>query len=74
MDGVVGPQTWGKLLAGQATVRRGSKGFAVRLAQGLVVAAGWNIKVDGEFGPATQGAVRAFSARRRSPEPNPSGS
>lgn len=65
VDGVVGPQTWGKLLAGQTTVRRGSKGFAVRLAQGLVVAGGWNIKVDGDFGPATQAAVRAFQRAKK---------
>ncbi|MBM0201838.1 peptidoglycan-binding protein [Micromonospora sp. STR1s_5] len=65
VDGVCGPQTWGKLLAGQTTVRRGSKGTAVRVAQGLLVAAGWNIPIDGDFGPKTDVATRAFQKAKK---------
>lgn len=65
VDGIVGPVTWGKLLAGQATVRRGSEGFATGLAQGFLVAHGHKIKVDRDFGPATQSAVRAFQRKQK---------
>ncbi|MBC9000455.1 peptidoglycan-binding domain-containing protein [Micromonospora aurantiaca (nom. illeg.)] len=60
VDGIVGDQTWAKALAGQATVRQGDSGFAVALAQALLVAAGWNVAVDRDFGSKTTAAVRAF--------------
>ncbi|MCX5070920.1 peptidoglycan-binding protein [Micromonospora lupini] len=65
VDGIVGPQTWGKLLAGQTTVRRGAEGFATGLAQGLLVAQGQKIKIDRDFGPATDSATRAFQRSKK---------
>lgn len=48
-------------LAKAGTLRRGSKGGAVgALQDGLNVAAGANLKVDRDFGPATETAVRNF--------------
>lgn len=41
------------------TVKRGSKGNYVRNLQGLLVANGRAIKVDGDFGGATEGALKA---------------
>ncbi|MFM9368572.1 peptidoglycan-binding protein [Streptomyces sp. Da 82-17] len=57
VDGVVGPDTWGKLTP---TLREGAKGAAVKAAQTLLSARGQSVAVDGEFGPATAGAVRAY--------------
>ena len=54
---VVSPAT-----ATHPTLRRGSVGSAVEEAQGLLVANGAAIDVDGIFGPATESAVRAFQA------------
>lgn len=48
-----------------ATVKRGSTGLAVRKAQGLLVAHGHAVAVDGDFGRATDGAVRTFQSRHR---------
>ena len=39
-------------------LRRGSKGEAVRMLQGLL-----DIKTDGDFGPITENAVRAFQRK-----------
>jgi peptidoglycan hydrolase-like protein with peptidoglycan-binding domain len=73
-DGIIGPKTWGALLAGppppppppppapsRPTIRRGSKGDAVRELQGILNA--WypnmpRLAVDGDFGPATEKRVR----------------
>ena len=62
VDGIVGPQTWPALIL---TVKRGSRGDAVRGAQEELRfrALGDHSKapqVDGEFGPVTEAAVRAF--------------
>lgn len=44
-------------------LRRGSTGEPVRSLQYLLRAHGSGISVDGDFGPATEGAVRAFQSR-----------
>lgn len=46
-----------------AVLRRGSKGLDVRQMQGWLRLLGYAITVDGDFGPATDSAVRAFQAR-----------
>lgn len=43
-------------------IRMGSKGAAVREIQALLVRAGYSIKVDGDYGPATKDAVRMFQS------------
>lgn len=57
-DGIVGPNTWNKL---HVTVRRGSTGPAVKAAQ-LMLAKQASVAVDGDFGPATESAVRTFQS------------
>jgi peptidoglycan hydrolase-like protein with peptidoglycan-binding domain len=71
-DGIIGPKTWDALLAAppppppppppsRPTIRRGSKGDAVRELQTILNA--WypnmsKLAVDGDFGPATEKRVR----------------
>jgi peptidoglycan hydrolase-like protein with peptidoglycan-binding domain len=67
-DGIIGPKTWGALLAGQSgttpdrpTIRRGAKGDVVRELQGILNARFPDLSklaVDGDFGPATEKRVR----------------
>jgi hypothetical protein len=67
-DGIIGPKTWGALLAGQSgttpdrpTIRRGAKGDVVRELQGILNARFPDLSklaVDGDFGPATEQRVR----------------
>ena len=63
VDGVVGQHTWGALIV---TVRRGSRGDAVRGVQeefqfrNLSGDPTQGVQVDGIFGPLTDGAVRGF--------------
>lgn len=58
IDGIVGPQTWPRLIV---TVRRGSHGAAVRAVQHeLRYKYGVGIAVDGDFGPMTYSAVVQF--------------
>jgi len=82
VDGEVGPQTLGALGLLETTpplpgtsdlvldypVKRGSGGTDVRLIQGWLSLNGFHVAVDGEFGPATQRALRAFQADRGLPE------
>lgn len=59
-DGIVGPQTWPQLII---EVQQGSNGDAVRAVQSQIHSRGDGaneITVDGDFGPATNDAVRAF--------------
>jgi peptidoglycan hydrolase-like protein with peptidoglycan-binding domain len=63
VDGVVGPQTWPKVVV---TVRRGSTGDAVRGVQvefqfrNLSGDPAQGLQIDGVFGPKTEAAVRGF--------------
>ena len=59
-DGIVGPQTWPQLII---EVKQGSTGDAVRAVQSQIHSRGDGanqITVDGNFGPVTDSAVRAF--------------
>jgi lysozyme family protein/peptidoglycan hydrolase-like protein with peptidoglycan-binding domain len=81
VDGEVGPQTLGALKAKPAKVRTAAykdlafpgalrasaTGDKVRLVQGWLSLHGFQVVVDGGFGPATQQALRAFQAKRGLP-------
>jgi peptidoglycan hydrolase-like protein with peptidoglycan-binding domain len=58
-DGIVGPQTWAKLIQGK-TVKEGNTGPAVRAVQYLLHHQhGYNdVAVDGDFGPITDARSR----------------
>jgi peptidoglycan hydrolase-like protein with peptidoglycan-binding domain len=59
-DGIVGPQTWPQLII---QVQQGSNGDAVRAVQSQIHGRGdgaAQIAIDGNFGPVTNDAVRAF--------------
>ncbi len=62
VDGIVGPQTWGRLAP--PDIQKGSKGSAVRLCQELLKDYGYPPydpgPIDGDFGPLTEAAVKAF--------------
>lgn len=60
VDGIVGPATWLALEGGRPMVRRPQRGLGVRLVQGLLVAAGHELAIDGVFGATTEGEVRDF--------------
>ena len=61
IDGIVGPKTWFRLTPPE--IKRGAKGDAVKLLQELLKHAGHNPgPIDGDFGPLTEAAVRAFQA------------
>ncbi|MGH4013101.1 MAG: peptidoglycan-binding domain-containing protein [Pseudonocardiaceae bacterium] len=59
-DGIVGPQTWSRLIR---TLQEGSSGQAVKAVQvilsRIVVP---TVAVDGIFGPKTESAVKGFQA------------
>lgn len=61
VDGVVGPQTWSSLIV---QVQQGSRGAAVTALQRQLRAHGYNIGVDGDFGPQTAAAVRSYQSAR----------
>jgi peptidoglycan hydrolase-like protein with peptidoglycan-binding domain len=74
-DGVVGPKTWAKLNASApaptpapsgstATIKQGASGAAVKNLQTRLRAHGYNVSVDGAFGPATASAVRSFQSSK----------
>ena len=81
VDGEVGPQTLAALKAKPAKVntaaykdlafpgslREKASGQSVRLVQGWLSLHGFQVVVDGGFGPATTQALRAFQAKRGLP-------
>jgi peptidoglycan hydrolase-like protein with peptidoglycan-binding domain len=62
-DGIVGPQTWGKLII---QVKKGSTGDAVRAVQEVIKFHDQSggeappVQIDGIFGPRTDAFVRGF--------------
>src|SRR5262245_9926858 len=73
IDGVVGPQTWHRLTP--PTVQKGSKGNSVRLLQEILKSFGDPQfdpgPIDGDFGPNTENAVKAFQGFAVDFEGNP---
>lgn len=70
-DGVVGPQTWGKLSqvnttgGSGPTLQLGARGTAVKQLQSRLNQLGFNAgAADGAFGPKTLAAVKAFQRSR----------
>jgi hypothetical protein len=61
------PSTGTKLGDKMPTIERGNKGSRVRMLQGLLLAWGYSLKVDGIFGAATQRAVRDFQSKHAKP-------
>lgn len=58
-DGIVGPRTWERL--DPPTVQKGSTGPAVTMLQHLLADYGYGPGAsDGDFGPNTESAVKAF--------------
>jgi lysozyme len=49
-------------MANEPTLKKGSKGTAVKRLQRALKAAGQDVAADGDFGPGTERAVRAFQA------------
>ena len=49
----------------QKTIRRGDKDGQVRLIQEWLCLHRHNVAVDGDFGPATEAAVKAFQAQKK---------
>ncbi|KAA3642965.1 MAG: hypothetical protein DWQ07_20800 [Chloroflexi bacterium] len=64
VDGIVGPETWNQLIKGM-TIEEGDTGFEVRALQHLL-AEKWDydIAIDGDFGPLTEGAVISFQTSK----------
>lgn len=46
-------------------LRVGSKGAKVRALQSLLVTAGYTVKIDSDFGPATRDALKAFQRQQK---------
>lgn len=60
VDGIVSPKTWARL--DPHTIRKGSTGNAVTLLQHLLGPFGFPVDVDGDFGPATEAALKDFQS------------
>jgi peptidoglycan hydrolase-like protein with peptidoglycan-binding domain len=73
VDGIVGPQTWFRLAP--ETIRKGSKGSGVRLCQEILKSYGDPQldpgAIDGDFGPITEAAVKAFQGTHVDFDGNP---
>lgn len=59
VDGIVGYQTWEKLVV---PIKRGARGPIVRVFQLLLSKNGYRVKQDGVFGQATEKAVRGYQS------------
>ncbi|OSO87076.1 peptidoglycan-binding protein [Cylindrospermopsis raciborskii CENA303] len=46
------------------TLRFGDSGLAIRVLQRLLISNGYNVRVDGVFGPLTETAIKAFQSQR----------
>ncbi|MEU4568656.1 peptidoglycan-binding protein [Micromonospora sp. NPDC023956] len=66
-DGLIGPDTLGALRTnlGVRVMRRGDRGTDVKELQRLLNARGARLALDGDFGPATQAAVRTYQRSAR---------
>ncbi len=67
VDGIVGPQTWAALPADvdAPELAQGATGPAVsRLQHGLTTVGTYSAPIDGDFGPETDAAVRAYQTQR----------
>ncbi len=64
-NGTVGAATWDALWV---TVQQGSQGEAVSAVQQQLAARGKDVAVDGDFGPQTDAAVKAFQKEKSLPE------
>jgi peptidoglycan hydrolase-like protein with peptidoglycan-binding domain len=70
VDGTAGPQTWNALVNNQPPVTssswptesQGSSGENVYSIQLLLQARGYSLSIDGDFGPGTAAAVKAFQS------------
>lgn len=62
-DGVIGPKTWSSLAGAMPTTRRGVSGMPVHRVQALLRVFGADVKVDGDYGPKTEAAVRVVQRR-----------
>lgn len=51
----------------QQPCRRGDKQGQVRLIQEWLCLQGWHVKIDGDFGPATEAAVKEFQSQKQLP-------
>lgn len=51
--------------ATQPVLRRGSRGLSVAELQEKLVKAGYDLTIDGDFGPATEAVVKAFQAKKQ---------
>ncbi|MFF0106042.1 C40 family peptidase [Streptomyces hirsutus] len=61
-DGEIGPDSWPRLVV---DVKSGSQGDAVRALQTQLVAHGYKLTVDGQFGPVTKKAVTDFQSSKK---------
>lgn len=59
------PDTFKERVMALPVLRRGATGQYVRNMQGLLVANGEPVKVDGDFGPGTERGLRAWQARAK---------
>ncbi len=51
--------------ADMPVLRRGSRGLTVADLQGKLVKAGFDLTIDGDFGPGTEAVVKAFQAKKK---------
>ncbi len=69
-DGIVGALTWQALYTGapvnMPVLKRGSRGDAVIVLQGVLKETrDYTLGIDGDFGPGTEAAVKAFQKRSK---------